>query len=210
MNRFAESPQFQLTAAQTQLELIDYCHEARLIEDGFKTIDDLKEEIRRGESRLAFTVGENGEQSLARILDVAGISVYYMRGQKPQTLYELVQVNHRTGIARARSELLTSLAEKLQLGETPDDAAVRALKEELNLVRTSPLIFEGVTTLTRASNSFRGIDSYYCIHIFHAEVGEPEYRPNIVHPDDPFLSQTPYAYVETQTGRKSNYYAWRE
>ena len=92
-----------------------------------KTIADLLHEVELGESMMVVEMGR-----LVRILYGIGPNIYYIRlDGKRQRLVEARRA-YTDGRVETRN-LRTSLGEKMPLGETAEQALVRALKEELGL-----------------------------------------------------------------------------
>lgn len=100
-------------------------------ENGTKTTADLYNEIRNGETVLH---GAIGSAALGKYLWTVKVDVYHSPGSGLVRLTEDFQENRLTG-ARQRRGLSNSLSEKRHAmrGESPEAAALRALREEIGI-----------------------------------------------------------------------------
>jgi hypothetical protein len=120
---------------------------------GTKDINDLAAEIEAGEAKLASIDG-----ILTRIVRVAKIFIHVRLGAELFALVEDRQIFF-TGVVRRRG--LKNIAEKLQVNETPLQAAHRAVREEINLDFEGEWVFTGEENHQRGSPSYPGLNSSY-------------------------------------------------
>lgn len=155
-----------------------------------KTVDHLVKEVVEGEAVLTTT--ENGE--LVRQISVIGMDVFH-KGEDGKT-YKLVEDKQifKDGRERRR-ELPTSMGEKVKPGEDLNEAAVRAVREELGVEGDIPVEHTNTTRKVRESNSYPGLKGEYVIH---------DYRSWLT--GEQFHSE---GYIERQTD-KDVYFIWRE
>jgi hypothetical protein len=128
-----------------------------------RTLVDLFLEIAAGETVLTIEEGR-----LTRTLHVVGINVTCGEYRLKEDRQELTdgRVRHR--------ELSVSCAEKIIGGEDPKAAAVRCLKEELQIdVHPSELIAKVSHTTDNLSNSYPGLYTIYYRNPFEYEM-KPE------------------------------------
>ena len=152
--------------------------------DKAKTMDHLLEEVSAGETTL----------SLLREVSVVSIEVTCIVGEESFILREEKQV-FSDGRERCRN-LGTTMGEKIQPGETPLDAAKRAIREELGIVDPDLVLVEcGFRTRgPEESPSYPGLLSLYKFSHFSVTLPTEHYRLE--------------GYIETQ-GDKTTYFVWR-
>lgn len=154
-----------------------------------KTLEQLFEEIRNNESRL---VEPRDTSVLGRMVRVAAVDITTQVAGIPLRLVEERQV-FRNNSERTR-DLQTSISEKIMGGESPEEAAVRGMREELDVA------YEGLLThvadrlvIRESSNGYPGLLSIYRTHTFAAQFSEQEYNPD--------------GYIEVQPD-KTTYFGW--
>jgi hypothetical protein len=155
-----------------------------------KTFQHLLKEMAENECELV----EDEEKGLVRRVSVLGIDIYYQpQGSERLRLFEEKQV-FIDGRERRRS-LPTSMGEKLTPGEDLDQAAKRAIREELGI--TDGVQAQYIKTLRneRVSDSFPGLLSQYVNHFYEANLTEKQYNPE--------------GFKEVQED-KTTYFAWRQ
>lgn len=162
-----------------------------------KTVEHFLKEIQDKETILV--PGENGE--LLRRVNVTGVNVIYVDFKgNTYRLHEEKQVFH-DGRVRQRT-LEASLTEKMVPGETPEEAAYRALEDELQQLtdrfgkgwsqklRLSEFVVKNVPV---ESPSYPGVKSEYVLHTTEVKL--------------PFEFYRPIGYQELQKD-KTNYFVW--
>lgn len=135
-----------------------------------KQVADLWAEYRDGESRFM-------SDPPSRVVEVVQVNI--RRGD--DVLIEVEQ-EFKDGRRRIRTR---PPAEKLKRGETPHDAAVRCLQEELGLAEDEVFLLREETEAEEdiVSTSYPGLPTHYLLHIFEATTDalpdEDFYRRNI-------------------------------
>jgi hypothetical protein len=153
-----------------------------------KTVEQLLSEVSQGESVL--TIDQHNR--LKRIVNVVGVDVLYETPEGEVYVLKENRQEFKDGRVRRRN-VASSLGEKMKPLESPDQAAKRALWEELG-IQTSEALYEiGHTKKTSFSETYPGIESTYTLNAFVAKIPENEFDPK--------------GYVEYQ-GDKTNYYRW--
>jgi hypothetical protein len=136
--------------------------------DGAKTIENLWQEVQRGDSTLA-------EDPPLRRVRVA--QVWIRKG--PLLLVETMQT-----FANGTTRLVDNPpAEKMQLGESPNQAALRCLHEEMQIPPTQVTVTALPVTCRvekKPSHSYPGLNASYAIYQIHVTVD------NL--PDEPFVT----------------------
>jgi hypothetical protein len=122
-------------------------------ENGTKTIENLKQEIDEGETRLEII-----NNQVTRVTKIVSVDVKVKLGDKLFTLLEDKQI-FITGAIRKRG--LSKLSEKIQGDEFPELAAHRCLIEEIGLNCNKPLTFTGETEEMTISPSYPDLNSIY-------------------------------------------------
>jgi hypothetical protein len=126
-----------------------------------KNVSDLLEEIEEKE-----TVLYRKDNRLLREIKVAGVNVFFRRGKDLYRLREDRQ-DFADGRTRTRS-MAHSLAEKFKGNELPENAARRALREELKIEGEIDIKENGIRLGTDDSLSYPGLKTRYTIHEFTA------------------------------------------
>ena len=145
---------------------------------GTKNIEDLKNEIDKGETNLEFR-----NNQLFRVVKLISIHIQVKLGDKIFTLAEDKQIFF-TGAIRKRN--LKCIAEKIKYNEKPELTLKRALEEEIGLTIDKKAIFQGETEDIKTSPSYPGLNSIYQIYNYylllnHEELGQirfSEYQKN--------------------------------
>ena len=155
-----------------------------------KTIDHFLSEINCGESKVLIT--ENKE--VKRHVGVVAVEVIYISKQQA-IVYGLREDRQEFNDGRTRRRSLsTTLGEKIKPGEEPDEAAQRALKEELDI---DTGCFELKEFRSRCevheSESYPGVTTYCDSYPYIAIIDDEAYNPD--------------GYVEKQAD-KTKYYVW--
>jgi hypothetical protein len=127
---------------------------------GTKTITDLQSEIDNGESCLEVLEG-----SFLRRVKVVGIWVYVKLEEK---LFRVVEDRQIFFTGAIRKRQLSQLTEKIYLGESPQLAGKRLLKEELGFDYEGELITLGQEMQQMVSSSYPGLTC--CYELFNYEI----------------------------------------
>jgi hypothetical protein len=157
---------------------------------GRKSVADLLDEINAGESEL--TRDTSGQ--LWRITNGLGLDVFATIDGKR---YYLVEDHQEfTDGSLLRRGISTSLGEKIKRGESIEEVAVRALREELGLGLTSSMVIVlgDETASERPSNSYPGLRTIVRIHRAAVEILPEQFHPQ--------------GYVEYQE-KKSTHFLWQ-
>lgn len=143
------------------------------IKSGKKTHLDFITEIALGESSLAWSV----PLGYYRVVNLAKIKV--LNGDR-----HLVETSQILESGEPFPRNLEGVAEKIQYPETPLEAAIRGLQEELGVVSLT-LISEGEPYLERNPVSkYKGIESYAMVHNFQATLKPDDIRDEYVEDRD--------------------------
>lgn len=155
--------------------------------NGTKTVAHLLDELQNGESDLEIV-----DKKLIRHVTGVGINIYYQTGKQTLKLTEDRQVfsnkSHR------QRKISTSLGEKMLPGELPQDAAKRALKEELDI---KDYEFGDPTIEDREpkiSATYPGLLTKHLVYIFTISLKKKDYKPE--------------GYTEVQSD-KTTYFIWQ-
>lgn len=156
-----------------------------------KTIDHLLRELIAGECAL-----ELGDGQVRRTILGAHLLVHHRRTDGVR----LILVEDRQVFADGRvrrRQLTSSIGEKMRAGEEPDQAAKRALVEELGLedIADVSLEYRGLEEKVVQSTSYPGIVSHYQTHFYHCSL--------------PARHFDPHGYIERQPD-KTSYWVWQE
>lgn len=137
-----------------------------------KSVDHLFREIEAGETRLVWRHG------LLRVVCVVGVSVHHV--EKGETLY-LREVKQMLADGRERlRDLAATVWEKRLIGESPEEAAYRGLREELGLVGVPLVSALGVHRDERKrkdSSSYPDLPTEYWYDKFCVIVPPDFFRP---------------------------------
>lgn len=157
---------------------------------GAKTVAQLLKEMREGESQVTF----HPEAGVHRAVRIAWVDVLYLDLQG--NIFQLVEdrQEYRDGRHRKR-QLPSSLGEKFKPGENPDDAAVRALHEELGVSTFKSLHEIGQEQELYVPDSYPGLATNYETYSFVAMLDDASFNPD--------------GYIELQAD-KTNYYTWEK
>lgn len=142
-----------------------------------KTPQNLFKEVQERDCILGLEDGQ-----LHRKVQVAHIKCFYTNnhGEKLQ-LKEDRQV-FKNGNVRERG--FQFVAEKIQFGEPPKDAALRGLSEELQIfgpdIDVVPLEEENIFERRASSNTYVGIASSYQVYVFKCDIPHNHYRDSYV------------------------------
>jgi hypothetical protein len=158
-----EIQELKTLLTQYNLPIKEWSHEL-----GKKTINDLNNELNKGESSL-----ELKNNQLYRITKVSSIEVKVKIGTKIFTVVEDKQI-FLTGMIRKRG--LRNISEKIREQETPESAAWRGLQEELGLTTDKQLIFLGETTTESQSPSYPGLSCRYQVFNYQITLDEQELK----------------------------------
>lgn len=153
-----------------------------------KTVNDLIEEVRLGESSLI----ENNNE-LLRLVRVVCPTIY---ARIDDRIYVLIENRQEfiNGNVRHRN-LGSSLGEKIINNESPLDALLRGLREELQIERFDEILYSGESVDRGDSQSYPGLLSEY-----------RKYNYAVVLSPDDFC---PEGYMEVQA-RKTTYFTWEK
>lgn len=154
-----------------------------------KTIEHLGKEIAEGE-----TVLENEEGGLIRKVSIVGIKILYVsKYGKKYRLKEDRQI-FSDGRERRRS-FGHAVSEKIKIGESPELAVVRGVKEELGIdgVINPKKLWED--TKACSSPSYPGLISQYTRYEFELTLDDSQFKPE--------------GYIEEQE-RLNTYFIWEE
>jgi len=132
-----------------------------------RTLDELYKEIEDGETELSELDGE-----LIRTVTVVGIVVTCNDFKLKEDRQEFIDGRKR------HRELNVSCAEKLIKGETPKEAAVRCIKEELGIeIHASELIPRISHSDINISSSYPGLKCVYHRNPFNYEMKMEFFKP---------------------------------
>ena len=155
-----------------------------------KTLQHLLDELTSGESTLEI----DGSDRVVRKVEGSAINIYYSLYQgKTLILVEEKQV-FTGGRVRIRN-INTSIGEKMRPSESPMEAGIRAMQEELKI---SDITLAPIGTEHRdlvASTSFPGLWTKNTIHVFETYLNSQQFRPE--------------GYMEIQED-KTTYFMWVE
>lgn len=153
-----------------------------------KTIEHLLDELENKECSLE----EEGD-SLTRYIEFVGIKIYYVDKNEQRWFLKEERQEFVDGRIRRRN-IPNSVSEKMKFGENPKFAAVRGIKEELNVViktdqlkKYSDLHYDG------GSVSYPGLDTKYKGHKFVCYLTDDQFNPN--------------GYIEIQRDKKT-FFNW--
>jgi hypothetical protein len=179
----------QMTADDLQTRLINAGIDIAMWgSGGAKTVSHLLAEIIEGESEVSFDAQGRVERSVR----VAWVDVLFFDNQGNALQLVEDRQEYHDGRVRKR-QLESSLGEKFKPSETPEEAAMRALSEELGVDSFKSLNAIGHEQTTHTPDSYPGLKSSYDTYSFVAVLDESSYHPE--------------GYIEHQAD-KTNYYTW--
>lgn len=148
-----------------------------------KTLVHLLAEITSGEAIL-----EDKHNRVLRIVTGVGVNVLFQH-------LKLVEEKQIFSDGRERRRgLSTSVGEKMKAGESPDEAAIRTLKEELGIVGVA-ISNTGVENREPVpSTSYPGLWTKNTVYIYGARLSSHQFRHE--------------GYIEVQSD-KTSYFVWR-
>jgi hypothetical protein len=178
------------TSPKTVDELIELLNSFNIdYSNWVKPVTTLFDEIQNNDCYLDIVDGE-----LRRFVDVMKIHCYYTKDNKQYLLKEEKQV-FKDGKVRSRNHY--HVAEKIQKGEFLLAAAVRALKEELQVTVDSTKFIHNANMDTvnsaNANPSYSGLVSVYHTFNFTMDFDDDQYNPD--------------GYQEVQES-KTTYFVW--
>ncbi|HEU5142586.1 MAG TPA: NUDIX domain-containing protein [Solirubrobacterales bacterium] len=138
-----------------------------------KAVNCLARELESGECSLV-----SNEGALLRVIHVVGVDVYFTDAE--EGTLKLVETEQRFRGGRSRSrQLRTSLGEKQLPGESPEEAAKRAITEELGLPAEDLILHPtGGETHTSASDSYPGLRSQRHLVYFECDLPRSLFESN--------------------------------
>lgn len=153
-----------------------------------KSVSSLYNEVKTGECILEIEDGK-----LHRRVDIVSVKCFHTNdnGERFQ-LFEERQI-FKNGNTRERGYKF--IAEKLQLGESPEQAAIRGIAEELQISGPEVHVIslpEENTFERKESSAYKGLQSSYNIYFFSCEISANHYKNT---------------YVEEQQD-KSTFFSW--
>lgn len=151
-----------------------------------RSLQALTDELASGEAQL---VRRNGR--IERHIRPLGLDIYARVNGQLMKLREDRQV-FKDGRTRKR-DLATSIGEKMLPGETPADAARRALSEELGVTKFALSRKLSRSTQERTSSGYPGLPTVYDVHETAVMIDPSEFKPE--------------GYTEEQP-EKTNYTVW--
>lgn len=153
-----------------------------------RTVDDFLNEIKSGESVVTLS----SDQKLQRQIDVAMVKVVYITNDyKKYELREDRQVYNDGRIKKRK--LPTSISIKIKPDEAPEEAGVRALKEELGIDELTEISEFNSSRETIPSTSYPGVITYCNSYPFFTPIDSSSFKPD--------------GYTKTQDN-KTTYYVW--
>jgi len=158
----------------------------------YKNVNDLYHEIEAGESRIVHL----GSQ-LGRLVSIANVDILAAIGTRRYQLVEDRQDFLRGGEIKSRRRELRWVSEKIKGDESPEAAARRGIKEELDVDYTGVLEPDGEPSAEwkQSSFSYPGLMSIYQKYRFKAHFGLDVWKPE--------------GYFERQPD-KITYFVWDE
>lgn len=135
-------------------------------EQGNKTIDELVEELKNGESKLEIIKGE-----LTRLVRVSSIDVRFKLGTQYFQLVEDKQILF-SGAVKKRD--LSTITEKVKADEDFLTGAYRGLEEEIGLEIETGLKFIEETNFQRYSPHYPNLNSHYQVFNYQLILREKE------------------------------------
>jgi hypothetical protein len=137
------------------------------LETGRKKTADLVAEIMLGESRLEH---DHEQQTIVRVVSVSSVSIVHP-SEPSKYLVELRQEWGDRIVERG----LEGISEKVLGGESPVEAAIRGVKEELGI--SLAFIKHGRESLeANQKSAYKGIQSFSCVQSFSATIAQSDYQ----------------------------------
>ncbi|MBD2392866.1 hypothetical protein H6G11_01180 [Cyanobacterium aponinum FACHB-4101] len=137
-------------------------------QQGNKTIEELYQEIKEGESQLKLIQGK-----LVRLMKVSAIEVIFNLGNNYFQLIEDKQI-FLTGIVRRREQ--NFITEKIKGGENSLQGAYRGLEEEIGLKTEKKLNLMRETVWEKISPSYPNLMTFYKVFNYRIILGEEELK----------------------------------
>lgn len=153
-----------------------------------KRVDDLAAEIDAGEG-IVMIDDETGE--ITRFIESIALDV--LTSTRGNTYHLVEDRQEFANGAIRRRYLSTSLGEKILPGESYDEAARRAMCEELGILAVVSLTYDGNEYIDRVSRSYPGIASALILHHMTARIEGGD--------------DVSAGYVE-ERGGKTTYFVW--
>lgn len=191
LKRFNESSDFSKIKDSDELsnKLKDYGIPIENWGTGYaKNVDSLLDEILNNECAI---IDKGG--SIIRYIEFVGVRIFYT--DKRGVEYYLIEDKQVFKDNRERRRnMQSSVSEKMKFGEDPMGAAIRGIKEELDIsVNESQLIKQRDLGYDSSSNSYPGLKTKYKGHQFTCHLNDTQFKFN--------------GYVEHQKD-KSTYFKW--
>lgn len=168
-----------ILAIQSQAQLVDILHVHRVNTTGWgkdntKSVENLFEELHAGEAALFLAA-----DGLQKYITAVKVNVFYENNAGLYRLVEAAQNNFVTGEWRHRG-LHNSLSEKRHAlhGETPFEAARRALREEIGV--DHPLALEQTAEIVHSAKIERDYSPLLTVNetqYFEARLRDEDYNP---------------------------------
>lgn len=153
-----------------------------------RTVNDFLNEIKSGESVVTLS----SDQKLQRQIDVALIEVVHVT--KDYKVYGLCEDRQVFNDGRVKKRKLpASISIKIMPDEAPEEAGVRALKEELGIDELTEISEFNSRRETIPSTSYPGVTTYCNSYPFFTPIDSNSFNPD--------------GYIKTQDD-KTTYYVW--
>lgn len=138
---------------------------------GAKSIDHLVREVLSGEARL-----EDREGELLRIIKVVSVIIEYCLDDMSKC-FQLKESKQQFRDGRTKTRNLPgSLGEKLKSDEVPEEAAVRAVQEELDIRDGVKVEKIGGETVRKYGNAYPGLCTDYSVDQFKVMLDANQFR----------------------------------
>jgi hypothetical protein len=155
-----------------------------------KTVGHLLSEITEGESLVYI----DASGRLRREVNVLWIDVFHETIEGD--LHYLVEDRQEFKDGRIKRRTMdSSLGEKMKPTEDSEEAAVRALAEEIGVTDIASLYYFDTTQKSMIPDTYPGFESDYLMHKYVSTLSEKDFVPE--------------GYVEEQPD-KTNYYVWQQ
>lgn len=142
-------------------------------QDEAKTVGHLFNELAGNECILVRT-----PEGLVRKVVTVNVRVYYNSPDGKRLYLKEIEQIFTDGRKRSRSWFTWSISEKLNPGETPQNAVARAFKEELKISTSVKTRSAEVEINRLTSPSFPGLSSEYVSNFFNAELNDAQFDPS--------------------------------